>query len=68
MSNQVVGVDIGTTSTTAVVFDTDGRVVAHHAVEYPLLTPTPAAARVSAARAIVERKRRVVTVSRSPSD
>ncbi len=44
MSNQVVGVDIGTTSTKAVVFDTDGRVVAHHAVEYPLLTPTPAAA------------------------
>ncbi len=26
------------------VFDTAGRVVAHHAVEYPLLTPTPAAA------------------------
>ena len=44
MSNQIVGVDIGTTSTKAVVFDTDGRVVAHHAVEYPLLTPTPAAA------------------------
>ena len=44
MSNQVIGVDIGTTSTKAVVFDTDGRVVAHHAVEYPLLTPTPAAA------------------------
>jgi gluconokinase len=40
----VIGVDIGTTSTKAVVFDTAGRVVAHHAVEYPLLTPTPAAA------------------------
>jgi gluconokinase len=42
--SKVIGVDIGTTSTKAVVFDTDGRVVAHHAVEYPLLTPTPAAA------------------------
>ena len=40
----VIGVDIGTTSTKAVVFDTAGRVVAHHAVEYPLLTPTPTAA------------------------
>ncbi len=29
----VIGVDIGTTSTKAVVFDTAGRVVAHHAVE-----------------------------------
>lgn len=40
----IIGVDIGTTSTKAVVFSTAGRVVAHHAVEYPLLTPTPAAA------------------------
>ena len=40
----VIGVDIGTTSTKAVAFSTAGRVVAHHAVEYPLLTPTPAAA------------------------
>ena len=40
----VIGVDIGTTSTKAVVFDTAGQVIAHHAVEYPLLTPTPAAA------------------------
>ena len=40
----VIGVDIGTTSTKAVAFRPSGRVVAHHAVEYPLLTPTPAAA------------------------
>ena len=40
----VISVDIGTTSTKAVAFSATGRVVAHHAVEYPLLAPTPAAA------------------------
>lgn len=40
----VIGVDIGTTSTKAVAFTPEGRVVAHHAVDYPLLRPTPAAA------------------------
>ena len=40
----VIGVDIGTTSTKAVAFDPDGKVLAHHAVGYPLLTPMPAAA------------------------
>ena len=44
MSNHMIGVDIGTTSTKAVVFSTNGRLVAHHVVEYPLLTPTPATA------------------------
>jgi len=44
MSDYALGVDIGTTSTKAVVFDLGGRVVAHHSVEYPLLTPTPATA------------------------
>lgn len=44
MPIRAIGVDIGTTSTKAVVFDGAGQVVAHHAVEYPLLTPTPAAA------------------------
>ncbi len=44
MLGYVLGVDIGTTSTKAVVFDLAGRVVAHHSVEYPLLTPTPATA------------------------
>lgn len=44
MSKQIIGVDIGTTSTKAVAFDPNGKVLAHHAVEYPLLTPTPAAA------------------------
>jgi gluconokinase len=40
----VIGVDIGTTATKAVVFDLRGRVVAHASVGYPLSTPTPATA------------------------
>src|SRR5271165_4117005 len=41
---RAIGVDIGTTSTKAVAFDADGRILAQHAVEYPLLTPVPGAA------------------------
>ena len=37
----MLGVDIGTTSTKAVLFTTQGRIVAQHAVEYPLLCTTP---------------------------
>jgi len=37
----MLGVDIGTTSTKAVLFSKDGTVITHHTVEYPLLTPTP---------------------------
>jgi len=37
----VIGVDIGTTSTKSVVFDTKGKVIATHAVEYPLFNPKP---------------------------
>ena len=44
MPAYVIGVDIGTTSTKAVAYTTDGRVVSHHAVDYPLLRPTPQAA------------------------
>ncbi len=40
----MMGVDIGTTSTKAVIFALDGKPVAHHAVDYPLLRPVPAAA------------------------
>lgn len=40
----MIGVDIGTTSTKAVVYTLQGRVVAHYAVEYPLLRPAPGAA------------------------
>ena len=44
MPGHVIGVDIGTTATKAVVFDLRGRVVAHASVGYPLFTPTPATA------------------------
>lgn len=40
-SSYYLGVDIGTTSTKAVLFDKKGRVIAHEAVFYPLNTPTP---------------------------
>ena len=39
-----LGVDIGTTSTKAVAYSLQGRVVADDAIDYPLLRPTPAAA------------------------
>ncbi|WBB72627.1 gluconokinase [Micromonospora sp. WMMD1128] len=37
----VVGVDIGTTSSKAVAFDTDGRQLASHSIGYPLEEPNP---------------------------
>ncbi|RLQ95562.1 gluconokinase [Falsibacillus albus] len=40
----MIGVDIGTTSTKAVLFKKDGSALSRHAVEYPLLTPNPATA------------------------
>jgi len=40
----VIGVDIGTSSTKAVRYDSTGAVLARHGVEYPLLTPVPGAA------------------------
>lgn len=44
VSPVMIGVDIGTTSTKAVAYALDGRVVAHHAVGYPLHQPEPEAA------------------------
>lgn len=41
MSRYSIGVDIGTTSTKAVIFTDEGQVVAHHAIEYPLHSPEP---------------------------
>lgn len=40
----MIGVDIGTTSTKAVLFAEDGTIQAQHYVGYPLHTPVPAAA------------------------
>ena len=37
----MLGVDIGTTSTKSVVFTLDGKVVAQHAEEYPVLCTEP---------------------------
>ncbi|BAD76226.1 gluconokinase [Geobacillus kaustophilus HTA426] len=37
----VIGIDIGTTSTKAVVFDEQGRVLASHAIDYPIIQPHP---------------------------
>ncbi|OON31904.1 MULTISPECIES: gluconokinase [unclassified Micromonospora] len=37
----VIGVDIGTTSTKSVAYDTDGRQLASHSVGYPLDEPQP---------------------------
>lgn len=39
-----MGVDIGTTSTKAVLFDLQGKALSRHGEEYPLLTPVPEAA------------------------
>ncbi|WP_425457166.1 gluconokinase [Aquibacillus sediminis] len=44
MKNYLLGVDIGTTSTKAVLFNRTGKVHSQHAVEYPLHTPVPGAA------------------------
>lgn len=37
----VIGVDIGTTATKAVLFASNGAAVANHQIEYPLYSPTP---------------------------
>ncbi|MFB5762265.1 gluconokinase [Paenibacillus medicaginis] len=42
--NHMIGVDIGTTSTKAVLFEENGTIKAEHNVGYPLNTPVPAAA------------------------
>lgn len=44
MGNYMMGVDIGTTSTKAVLFNEEGKAVSRFGVEYPLYTPTPATA------------------------
>ncbi|WP_211750028.1 gluconokinase [Paenibacillus sp. Marseille-Q4541] len=41
MKSYMIGIDIGTTSTKAVLFEKNGQVVAKASEEYPLLTPFP---------------------------
>ncbi|ERI10622.1 gluconokinase [Aneurinibacillus aneurinilyticus] len=43
-TNYCIGIDIGTTSTKAVLFSEKGQGFARHSVEYPLHTPTPSTA------------------------
>ena len=40
----IIGVDIGTTSTKAVLFTETGDIVSQHSIGYPLYTPNPAVA------------------------
>jgi gluconokinase len=44
MGKYMIGVDIGTTSTKAVLFNNKGKAVSRFGVEYPLYTPTPVTA------------------------
>lgn len=44
MTEYMLGVDLGTTSTKAVLFTYSGEIVEQSTVEYPLLTPVPGAA------------------------
>lgn len=44
MKTYAIALDIGTTSTKAVLFTETGTVVAQHSIEYPLYTPTISAA------------------------
>ncbi|PSN10994.1 hypothetical protein C7271_25205, partial [filamentous cyanobacterium CCP5] len=40
-SSSILGIDIGTTSTKAVLFGVSGEVIDQHAVEYSLISPQP---------------------------
>lgn len=44
MNDYSIGIDIGTTSTKAIIFSDTGKTIQEAAVEYPLLTPEPKAA------------------------
>ena len=41
MGDYLVGCDVGTGGTKAVVISTDGTVLGSHYIEYPLITPRP---------------------------
>ena len=41
MANFLVGCDVGTSGTKAVVIDEEGSVLGSHYIEYPLITPRP---------------------------
>ncbi len=41
MTQHILGIDIGTTSTKAVLFSVEGTLIGQHSVGYPLLSPHP---------------------------
>jgi gluconokinase len=65
----VIGVDIGTTSTKAALYDSAGGVLAQHSVEYPLFTPVPGAAEQDPDQilnAVIEAIKRVGSATETP--
>ncbi|WP_046213451.1 gluconokinase [Paenibacillus wulumuqiensis] len=68
----MIGVDIGTTSTKAVLFEEAGKIVAQGAVEYPLHTPVPSVAEQDPDqlfRAVIDSIRQAMDKSgRAPED
>lgn len=71
MNNQryVIGLDIGTTSTKAVLFTAKGDTVCRYAVGYPLYAPTPGAAEQDPEEifsAVITTVRKVMTLSQIP--
>ncbi|WP_142289508.1 gluconokinase [Gottfriedia luciferensis] len=66
-----LGVDIGTTSTKAVLFKKNGKVVSSHNVEYPLYSPTPQTAEQDPEeifRAVVEVMKQSIANSKISKD
>ncbi|WP_394778090.1 gluconokinase [Undibacterium sp.] len=72
MSKYMLGVDIGTTSTKAVLFSHAGAVVSQHAVEYPLISSEPGMAEqdpVQIHAAVLETIRQAVALAKAqPED
>jgi gluconokinase len=69
MSKYVVGVDLGTTSTKAVVYDIGGKAIEKHVVGYPLNSPSPGAAVQNPERifqAVITSVKRAIARSKIP--
>ncbi len=67
----MIGVDIGTTSTKAVLFEESGKIVAQGSVEYPLHTPVPSVAEQDPEqlfRAVINSVRQVMDKSERSAD
>ncbi|WP_411343419.1 gluconokinase [Paenibacillus sp. WLX1005] len=67
----MIGVDMGTTSTKAVLFEESGKIVSQGSVEYPLHTPVPAVAEQDPDqlfRAVIDSVRQVMDKSGKSTD